>query len=1084
MLEKWKPHISLKHNEYCLNPLRYYKFTKIYLLYHYKSKTTMSRILLLCFFISQSLLVYSQNFKPQLDQISRATQPHHLEDLKIKPLPISVPPGDANGNFQNSLHRFTALKWKKPTPQLGSLKAITDEASGLPIYIEGKIGGVKDEKGWEGQSFAYLAAIKEFLKLQNPANEFMITKIETDNLGQTHIHLQQIYKNIKVYGGEVILHGKDGEIELFTGRYYPTPLLTDVQPKITAEVATGRALQNLSKTVTIKPLSSELQLMTGIQPAVAELSIYHVEHQADAERLAWVITLHPNFTQRWLYVIDAKTGAMLHQINQTCTIDGGLHSHQPSDFRLPTSDFLLPPRTANAADLYNTTRIINTWQQGSTYYLIDAARPMFNATESVFPDNPVGVIRTLDIKNQIISGRFSAEPITSTNNIWNNRTAVSAHYNAGKAYEYYLNTFQRNSIDGRGGNILSFINVVDEDSTSLDNAFWNGIGIFYGNGKTEFTAPLAKALDVAGHEMSHGVIESTANLEYDSESGAINESFADIFGAMIDREDWLIGEDISNRTIFPSGALRDMSNPNNGRTTLGQPGWQPASVSQQYRGTQDNGGVHINSGIPNRAYYLFATAVGKDKAERVYYRALTQYLTRSSQFIDLRLAVLRAAADLYGNTEVTAATTAFNTVGIVGNTPSQKPTDLAQNPGTELILFSDKAQSDIIIRTPTGSLIADQLATSDVLSKPSVTDNGETIVYVDGDKNIKALLIDWQQGTVDEQTLSASPIWRNVVISKDGTKVAALTDDFDNLLYVFNLATGGSQVYELFNPTYTEGITTGDVAYADALEWDYTGESVMYDALSNIRTLTDTIEQWDIGFIRVWNNAAKTFGDGMIAKLFSGLPENVSVGNPTFSKKSSYIIALDYADFDAEEYYILGTNTETGDVGTIYQNDDISFPNYSIPDNRLLFNAMSTAGNAVLGVVTLATDKINASTDPPVATILISNGTIGAQNGVWFANGSRQLTDNKELNLFDQSLEIFPNPFEEIIYLRGVTKQQATVGIEVFNALGTLVATKVSKVESGIWQESMLLRNLPAGSYVLRLTAGSQRVSRKMIKLK
>ena len=149
----------------------------------------------------------------------------------------------------------------------------------------------------------------------------------------------------------------------------------------------------------------------------------------------------------------------------------------------------------------------------------------------------------------------------------------------------------------------------------MGNAFWNGQAIFYGNGDAAFGA-LAKGLDVAGHEMSHGVIQSTANMEYQGESGALNESFADVFGAMIDRDNWLIGEDIVKKSAFPSGALRNMSDPHNGaRTNDFNSGWQPRHYDERYKGTEDNGGVHINSGIPNYAFYKFATSVGKDKAE-------------------------------------------------------------------------------------------------------------------------------------------------------------------------------------------------------------------------------------------------------------------------------------------------------------------------------------------------------------------------------------------------------------------------------------------------------------------------------------
>ena len=94
----------------------------------------------------------------------------------------------------------------------------------------------------------------------------------------------------------------------------------------------------------------------------------------------------------------------------------------------------------------------------------------------------------------------------------------------------------------------------------------------------------AKSLDVAAHEMSHGVIQNTANLTYQGESGALNESFADIFGILVDRNDWQLGEEVVNPNIFRTGALRDMQNPNNGGSRLGDPGYQPAHVSEQYHG--------------------------------------------------------------------------------------------------------------------------------------------------------------------------------------------------------------------------------------------------------------------------------------------------------------------------------------------------------------------------------------------------------------------------------------------------------------------------------------------------------------------
>ena len=223
---------------------------------------------------------------------------------------------------------------------------------------------------------------------------------------------------------------------------------------------------------------------------------------------------------------------------------------------------------------------------------------------------------------------FNPLHVTSTNNTWGDRRAVSAHFNGEEAYNYFRATHNRNSVNAQGGNITSFYNIAEEDGSDMDNAFWNGAHIYYGNGAQAFTSSLAKSLDVAGHEMSHGVVQTTANLRYQGESGALNESFADVFAAMIDRDDWQIGEDIVNPQIFRSGALRDLSDPRNGGNSLNDNGYQPDHYDIRFTGSQDNGGVHINSGIPNRAFFLFATnsAVGKDRAEQVFYRALDNYL--------------------------------------------------------------------------------------------------------------------------------------------------------------------------------------------------------------------------------------------------------------------------------------------------------------------------------------------------------------------------------------------------------------------------------------------------------------------------
>ncbi|MCT4583869.1 MAG: M4 family metallopeptidase, partial [Peptostreptococcaceae bacterium] len=170
------------------------------------------------------------------------------------------------------------------------------------------------------------------------------------------------------------------------------------------------------------------------------------------------------------------------------------------------------------------------------------------------------------------------------------------------------------------------------------------------------------ALDIVAHEMTHGVTQYTANLKYENQSGALNESMSDVFGTLVEMEyqpekaDYLCGEDVWTPNT-PGDALRDLANPENYN--------QPAHMRDFVNTSEDHGGVHTNSGIPNKAGYLVIDSVGKDKAAQIYYRALTTYLTSTSDFHDAKLALMQSAKDLYGTgSEYNAVEDAFNAVGI------------------------------------------------------------------------------------------------------------------------------------------------------------------------------------------------------------------------------------------------------------------------------------------------------------------------------------------------------------------------------------------------------------------------------------
>lgn len=239
--------------------------------------------------------------------------------------------------------------------------------------------------------------------------------------------------------------------------------------------------------------------------------------------------------------------------------------------------------------------------------------------------------------------------------------AQTAHSNSGATYDYYYNTFRRDSFNNAGATITTTVHY----GSSYNNAFWNGQQMVYGDGDGNVFSPLGNSLDVVAHELTHAVTQYTADLVYSYESGALNESYSDVFGAMVDRNDWLLGEDVYTPHT-PGDALRSLSSP----TTYGQ----PDHMNNYVNTSSDNGGVHTNSGIPNKAAYNIATIIGKEKMEQIWYRTLTVYLNSGSQFTDARDASVQAAADLYGSgsAEVTAVRNGFAAVGIGGGQTSNQ----------------------------------------------------------------------------------------------------------------------------------------------------------------------------------------------------------------------------------------------------------------------------------------------------------------------------------------------------------------------------------------------------------------------------
>jgi PKD repeat protein len=338
-------------------------------------------------------------------------------------------------------------------------------------------------------------------------------------------------------------------------------------------------------------------------------------------------------------------------------------------FDLPLIHFADEIGTAHTQ--YCGIKEINTFSNSSTDYILK--------------DNTRGNgLRTLNC--HMTTNYNNAWEFTDTDNIWNNvnpqldEYATDAHYATMSTYDYYWDKFNRNSIDGNGFALWSYVhfNLVQAGYPDNVNAFWNGQCMTYGDGKISQGITPLTTLDICGHEVTHGLTNFTANLVYAYEPGALNEAFSDIFGTAIEfyavpeYANWTIGEKIGH-------AFRSMSNPKQYQC--------PNTYKGQFwvSGGSDNGGVHTNSGVLNYWFYLLSEGgsgtndngnayqvqgIGIEKAEQIAFKLLTEYLTPNSQYIDAFYYAVIAAAELYKDSypqAVQSVGDAFYAVGVIAD---------------------------------------------------------------------------------------------------------------------------------------------------------------------------------------------------------------------------------------------------------------------------------------------------------------------------------------------------------------------------------------------------------------------------------
>ncbi|WP_033216043.1 M4 family metallopeptidase [Kitasatospora phosalacinea] len=456
-----------------------------------------------------------------------------------------------------------------------------------------------------------------------PDERLLPKDVMVDNDGSRHVRYDRTYRGLPVIGGDLVVHhDKNGKTTSTTWAHQGAIKVAGVTPKLSDKDASAtavRSAKHVKQARTTNLDTSQLVVWAvGKVPVLAYRNTVTGAGDAGAD-------------SREAVLVDAASGAVLDQYEVNQTVSG----------------------SGNGVNVGQVT--IETSQGGSGYTLTDALHgstvvyDSYNSPQS----NPAQNARTFS-KSTNSWGNGSTSSRESA--------AVDASYGLAKTWDYYKSTFNRSGIRNDGRGAPAYVHVDNQ----LLNAFYDDscFCMSFGDGSSQNGNTPLTALDVAGHEMSHGVTAATANLNYSGESGGLNEATSDIFGTMVefyagnstDPGDYYIGEKLR----MGNGYLRRMDNPAADGSSL--------SCYSSRAGQVD---VHYSSGIANHFFYLAAegtgaktigglshngtpcngdsfSGIGKDKAAAVWYRALSTYMTSTTNYSSARTATLQAAADLYG----------------------------------------------------------------------------------------------------------------------------------------------------------------------------------------------------------------------------------------------------------------------------------------------------------------------------------------------------------------------------------------------------------------------------------------------------
>jgi bacillolysin len=805
---------------------------------------------------------------------------------------------------------------------------------GTPMQIRGDVLQARVERAAPGED-ADLSTAREFLRanravlgLDSPDDELALRQRFADELGLDHLKFEQRWQGLSVWPGELIVHlDRQGHVYLMDGAYVFTPHHVLPTPVLTGLAAVRRA---------------RAELPDGQQATVSAPELVVFAPWTRGPRLAWKMLVDgPDSGERMVFV-DAANGTRLASI--------------------PTEMSENVP--GSGQDLHGQTKPLNTWNAGGTLYMVDTSKPMYDASsQPPHFTTTRGAIFIYDAQNQPATSTNPPLPatlpfVTSTNpNSWLPPDAVSAAFGLSKTYDYYRERHSRNSLDGNGGSIAGLVRL----GQNWANAQWrsqNNIMVFGDHDK------YAGSIDVVAHELTHGVTSHSADLVYQDQSGAMNESFSDIFGEMVEAyvngsNDWLIGSQLNS-------PIRNMANPAQFN--------DPSKMSQFVTTTQDFGGVHTNSGIFNHAFYELAQglpgAIGLRDAERIYYRALTVHLTKNAQFVDGRLACVQSAQEIFGqsSTQAQLVAQAFDAVEILGATPPPPPPNSPPVTGADSVLFLSRNGANLLpsrretgLGDPAVGVYLNQFPNSRTAAEErlSVSGDGSLGIFVTSDHDACFFATN---GTGSLSCLGLPGTISSVAMSRDTNVYAVVLlsgGQPDNHIVFADIQAGTTQTYLLLAPA-TDGGSSAGVLYADTLQFTANRRFLLYDAF-NVLGFADGTQAglWSISAI-----------DLITLQTYGLIPPTLGldVGNPAIAHTSD-----DYFTFEADIHAsglvdIYAAKLSTGAVNRVVVGvgSGVVVPAYTGDDSGIVYSYPDTTAptGRSLAIEALAADKLTASGNP------------------------------------------------------------------------------------------------------------------------